>query len=355
MHTNGTPIESSQQRPDHDVQSQRHPTRREVWIAEDSVVEVPPSPAQMSADVNAPHPKGSKRSRPKARRPIAVSAADDTILRALYTYQFLTADQIRRLCHYRPGTLDAVRKRLKEWVQVELVMRVRLPRASAGNAPWVYGLDKAGLAYLAASGSTDATDMGIGRFRASEQYERSYLFLSHLMATNDFLIAAALLGYQVPEVVLAGMRHEHALRRTPIRVTIGPGQEQLVIPDGWLDFHIRGAERLCVVLELDRATEEERAFKRKVRGLLAYAAGPYQQAFGTESLTVAIATTGGERRVERMRVWCEQVLREQQHERDADLFFLTALPSGELDPKALFLSPLWSRPFATDRVPLIEL
>jgi hypothetical protein len=92
-----------------------------------------------------------------------------------------------------------------------------------------------------------------------------------------------------------------------------------------------------------------------VRALRAYAAGPYQEAFGVDSLTVACVTTGGPGRLARMRAWCEQTLQEQGRERDADLFYPTELSDGEPDPKALYLSPIWSRPFAADRAPLIEI
>lgn len=336
---------------------------------------------------------GDQRDYPE---PVMLSARDDAILRWLATYHFLLADQVRRLGRYRLGSLDYVRRDLKDLADEQLVLRLRLPRANAGNAPWVYTLSQQGYSYLAdaarfggghkasmGAGAGAGAGVGVGvdaealaqrskRFRPAEIYERSYFFLTHTLAVNDFLIAAALLEWQVPDVVLAQMRHERDLKRVPARVTLGPAptmaagsgapqqhqmhqQQVAVIPDGWLDFHIKRVARLCVALELDRGTEEEHAFTRKVRALLAYAAGPYQTAFGTDSLTIAFATTAGTRRAERIRVWCEQVLRSLQQEHEADLFYVTSLPEGELDPQTVFLAPIWSRPFATDRVPLIEL
>src|SRR5262249_32867 len=102
-------------------------------------------------------------------------------------------------------------------------------------------------------------------------------------------------------------------------------------------------------------TTEQRPFKRKLRGLLAYAAGPYQAQFGTESVTVAIATTAGEHRARLIQSWCEHVLRELHQERDADLFLVTSLPEGGVDPTLVFLSPLWRQPFATAALPLLDL
>lgn len=68
-----------------------------------------------------------------------------------------------------------------------------------------------------------------------------------------------------------------------------------IVPDGWLDLLLAGNLQMCLVLELDRGTLEQRAWRRKVRSLLAYARSPYQERFGTTSLTVAVVTTAGRR------------------------------------------------------------
>jgi hypothetical protein len=102
---------------------------------------------------------------------------------------------------------------------------------------------------------------------------------------------------------------------------------------------------MCLVLELDRGTVEQRAFTRKLRGLLAYAGGPYQEQFETTSLTILIATTAGEQRAKKLVQWCERVLRQQHLEAEADLFLITALDPGATTPTRFFLSPIWQQPF----------
>lgn len=339
--------------PDH------HPTRRDAQPGADLVA--PPRSSPASSPLSSPLLSPSSSSFPPSSHPplappargalpISVNARDDTILRAIATYFFLTVEQIVRL-FYRHGSLPYVRVRLKRLADAGFLARLRLPSPGPGNTPWVYTLGRRGIAYLADAGEEDVA----GRFRASETQERSYLFLSHTLAVNDVLIAATLLERAMPGVRLAQMRHERALRHEPVRVTTPEDEHLAVVPDGWLDFHIRQVARACVVLELDRGTVEQKACKRKLRALLAYASGPYQEAFGTESITVAIATTAGEERARHLLSWCEQVLRERHVEREADLFLVTALPSREApDPTWLFLSPVWWQPFADAPSPLLD-
>ncbi len=283
------------------------------------------------------------------KRSLQITPSDFAIVLAVYTYQFLTVEQVLRLL-YKPGSLQYVRVRLKQLADAGFLHRLRQPRPTAGNTPFVYTLARRGINSLSAAGYAE-----FARFRPAEQQAHSWLFLDHTLAVNDVLIAAALVQRAVPDIVLADMRHERLLRHTPVRVTTDRGETIGIVPDGWLTFHLRGQAQMSIVLELDRGTVEQRPFQRKIRGLLAYAAGPYQQFFGTTSITVAIATTAGKERMERLRGWCEQVLRDVQREQEADLFFLTQLPEGTLDPQTLYLAPIWWQPFAQVPLPLLEL
>jgi hypothetical protein len=279
-----------------------------------------------------------------------LSAGDDALLRAVYSYQFVTVEQATRLL-FSPGSLVYVRAKLRSLAARGYLQRLRLPSSGQGNTPHIYTLARKGIRYLEAAGFAD-----FARFRPSEQQEHSYLFLRHTLRVNDVLIAGALLGELSPGMVLAEMRHEHTLKRTPVYVDVvsGDKKERIgVVPDGWMDFHLRGEERMSIVLELDRGTVEERAFKRKLRGLLAYANGPYQAFFDSEAITIAFATTAGEGRLRRLRAWCEQTLTEDGRKEHAELLLLTSLPEGELDPRRLFLSPVWQQPFGASSLALL--
>jgi hypothetical protein len=279
-----------------------------------------------------------------------LSARDDALLRAVYSYHFLTVEQATRLLFSR-GSLVYVRATLRALAAKGYLQRLRLPTSGQGNTPHIYTLARKGVRYLEAAGFSD-----FARFRPSEQQEHSYFFLRHTQRVNDVLIAGALLGELAPGITLAEMRHERTLKRTPVYVEVATGDKKErvgVVPDGWMDFHLRGEERMSVVLELDRGTVEERAFKRKLRGLLAYANGPYRAFFGSDAISIAFAITAGETRLRRLRAWCEQTLTEAGLQEHAELLLLTSLPEGELDPRQLFLAPIWEQPFGTIAVALL--
>jgi len=295
-----------------------------------------------------PAEKAKKLAAPPVR---GLSAADDSLLRAVYIYHFLTVEQATRLLFSR-GSLVYVRSKLRSLAERGFLQRLRLPTSGQGNTAHIYTLAHKGIRYLEAEGFSD-----FARFRPSEQQEHSYLFLRHTLRINDVLIAGALLGELAPDIVLAEVRHERTLKRTPVYVEVitGGKTERIgVVPDGWMDFHLRDEERMSIVLELDRGTVEERAFKRKLRGLMTYANGPYQAFFGSEAITIAFATTAGDVRLRRLRTWCEQTLAEEGLQEQAELLLLTSLPDGELDPHGLFLSPLWQQPFASASVALLS-
>ncbi len=133
-----------------------------------------------------------------------------------------------------------------------------------------------------------------------------------------------------------------------------------VIPDAWLDF------RLClngityqtaVWLELDRGSEEQKQFRRKVRGLYqASLSEIHRKEFGAQNITIAFATTAGEKRQEQLRLWTRQELSLLEKISDADLLLFTSLPpTSDLDPEWFFLSPVWTTPLTNTPVPLLDL
>jgi hypothetical protein len=91
---------------------------------------------------------------------------------------------------------------------------------------------------------------------------------------------------------------------------------------------------------------------RKVKALAAYIAGPYQQQFGTQSVTLAYITTGGRRRAEELLGWAESALSEQRQQ--AGYFLFSAFDPAEADPLESFLAPRFLQPFRRASVPLLE-
>ena len=280
----------------------------------------------------------------------AVNPADDSVLRAAFRYYYLSSRQVCRLL-YSPGSLTYVQTKLKQLTDSGLLQRIWLPRLSPhGSAPSVYTLARKGLNYLASVG----IDIDRRRYRPSEQREFTYLFLGHTLAVNDVLISAELLCRARPEFRLAQMLHERDLKRRPVRAEDDDGRAIAVVPDGWLDLRVNGAYQVCLALELDRGTEEQKVWRRKVRGLLAYANGPYQDAFQTRSLTIAVVATSGDARLLQLLRWTESELAAMKEEGRGDLFVFTGLRAELVGLTDLFCSRRWRQPFGEQSIALLD-
>jgi hypothetical protein len=149
------------------------------------------------------------------------------------------------------------------------------------------------------------------------------------------------------------MIHEQDLKRQPIHVEID-GKRQAVIPDAWLDFRIKGQHQVCLAVELDMGTEEQKKWRHKVKGLTAYANGPYQDSFRTTSLSVAVVVTKGEQRLLELVNWTEAELRASGEEQQAGLFLFVSYLPAVSSLADLFLSPCWHQPFGNDALALFE-
>src|SRR5947209_13094537 len=296
----------------------------------------------------------------------------ERILGAVYTYHFLTVEQVTRLFYSKTSIAD-VRKQLHALEKAGYLLSLYLPRPTPfGSVPKIYALDRKGINFLKAQGY----DVH-GRFRPSEEEEKSYLFLRHPLAVNDFLISAASLQKQYPTIAVHELMHERTLKRQePIKVSFekltGEGKPVLdkfavpvtetvrLIPDGFVDIRIQQPDektaRCCILLELDRATIEEKSFKKKIRALLTFVkGGDCLRRFHTKYPTVAIANSvGGVKRREQLRAWTEQELKKSKEPHFwTDMFVFTNLPE-QIDSKTLFLSPVWYTPFSNEPTVLLR-
>lgn len=272
------------------------------------------------------------------------------MLVALGRYYYLTAGQLTRLL-YAPSSQTYAQARLKRLADHGVLQRIFLPRPTrTGSAPLVYTLARKGLHALAEWGSAHER-----RYRPAEVREASYLYLAHTLALNDILIALELLCRRDPRVELAALCHERDLKCQPVRVGLPGGVTRGVIPDAWVDLRLLGRYQECYAIELDRGTTEQRAWRRKVAALIAYASGPYQERFGTASLTIAVVATPGRGRRDQLIRWTEAELRSQGQENQANLFRFTGVPIVESDPTDIFAGAVWHRPFDPYPTPLLGL
>jgi hypothetical protein len=211
-------------------------------------------------------------------------------------------------------------------------------------------LARRGLNYLRGTGVSLSQ-----RFHPSEQRELSHWFLSHTLAVNSVLISLDLVSRQRPEqFALASILHERELRREPSYVRGADGRRVAVIPDAWVDLGIGGRYRMCLSLEVDRGTEEQKKWRSKVAALLTWAQGPYRERFDTDSLTVAVIATPGTARMEELLRWTEAELTLRKANPQADLFRFTDIDAESAAPEHLVNGPCWHVPFGKGEVlPLV--
>lgn len=278
----------------------------------------------------------------------------ERILRALFTYRGLTAEQITRL-FYSSGSLTFVQTDLLALTQQKYIARFFYPTPSPATSPYVNTLGSRGKTYLTALG----VDLAGYKPLKEKGKETSYYFTQHLLSINDFLIAASLVGRISPDVSLQAMIHEWQLKQQPLSSTIGRDTLS-VVPDAWLDFKVlAGSQKkpyqMPVWLEMDMGTEWGKRFKDKLRSIvLLVVNGVYQARFGVSNVTVAFATPENEKRRDLMRAHIKIVLEELDALRFADLFLFACLPQ-HYDPQTVFLSPIWYTPTSEKPLPLLDL
>jgi molybdopterin synthase sulfur carrier subunit len=205
----------------------------------------------------------------------------DELRIGLYHLYKATPEQLCRL-HYSPGSLKAVKARLKElrshgYVVVNSVaVKHQTPRRMFYSARHFYTLAPPGVRYLADLGY-DVSEY----WKPHNEADRHALFADHTLELNDVIIAAALLRTSDPRFYLESFRHELILKRHPYPVTLPDGHASKVIPDAQLDFRRVGSnDHFLVLLEHDRGTEERAVFMRKIQSYVAFVkAGGHVDAF----------------------------------------------------------------------------
>src|SRR4051812_40136867 len=155
-----------------------------------------------------------------------ITEVDESILRALARFHYLTAAQATRLLH--PTLLDDNRymqRRLKRLVDNDYVLRLRaLPVPQYGQAPHVFTLAHKGRVYT--------EEMGLGLrtyFRPSEEKRVTWNhpFMTHRLATIDVMIAADRLSRE-HSVMCPRMLSERELKHEAVQFHVPPGPNSLI-------------------------------------------------------------------------------------------------------------------------------
>lgn len=236
-----------------------------------------------------------------------ISTVYDKLLRGdermpvgLYHLHLATAAQLTRL-HYSPGSYKTVRQRLHELAKYGYVVIDAIPE-KFHRGPNYYTVGTKGLHYLA--------DIGLEvdkSLRAAKETHKGYLHIQHLLEINDLLIAALKVSTINNRLYVTRFIHERELKRKPYKVML-QGQTYGLVPDGFIDFHLRREGKadlsLPLLLEHDRGYERESQFRQKIAAYRAFiASGVYKERFGVEGITVVITTYTNFDRLTLLRDW----------------------------------------------------
>jgi hypothetical protein len=288
-----------------------------------------------------------------------ITQTDEAVLRALARFHYLKASQLSRLLY--PNLSDENRyaqRRLKRLADANYVLRLRaLPHPRIGSAAHVYTVAQRGRKHLTALGVTLTP-----YYRPSEEVQTAHNnpFMEHRLAAIDVLIAADCLCRDY-EVTCPRMLSERELKQSAVRVDVPPGSSATVqttrrlavIPDAWFQLCVADDEEpVSIALELDRATEDQTAWRRKVAALAIWAYGPYREAFDSNNVTIAVVCPDATRRDVLAR-WTLRELHDRGFDDLADNFLLTSVSPVSTPPLSFFFDPHWHLPHRADPVALL--
>ena len=285
----------------------------------------------------------------------AVTPVYDLLLRDLNTLQRATAEQLTRL-NYKMGMLTTVKARLKKLEDNKYVLPLSHPSI---RLPYMYALDRKGLNYLQDQGVDVREYFRPGK---EEDTAKNFLFRQHMLAIGDFFIHALLFEKAEPSYRITRLLHERVFKNTPIKAVYVRNNRQeskTLVPDGYLEFVYTGSsgkeETIPVLLELDRGTEDQKFFRRRIRAYSVFLRSrEFKTVFGVENITVAFATTKDQNRVRQMREWTRlEFAASREPDWLGQLFLFTLLPENmdDITPRQLFLDPVWYMP-ADDENPV---
>lgn len=268
----------------------------------------------------------SKRDQRQPHPPaMRLTERDIAILQAIYDYRVLSTPQLQTLFF---GSLVKTRARLNLLYHHRLIDRKFSGLYFAKmNTPILHVLDRRGADILSQLGT-----LRHGWHRKSKQV--GGFFLEHTLAINTVRVAVVK-ACQDLGVQLVEWRSENDLKTSYDRVTLPTNTKPTaVIPDGY--FVLDTPKGLThFFLELDRATETNAIFKRKVAAYQVYRGSQLVlKRFGTSKFRVLTVTTSAAR--------LKHLVRTTSASKAKHHFWFTTL--NKVTPEAMLTNPIWQIP-----------
>ena len=289
--------------------------------------------------------------------PFRITPALDILLRGteslpvgLFHLHVATAEQLCRL-HHAMGSKKFVKAKLRILEDHGFIQHDELPTKRV-RSEYHYMMDKAGMEYL--------WELGMHRdrsFRTAKEVHTNSQFIIHSLEINDVLISAAMLHKAAPACYLHGFMHERVFKRSPCSFSWQDKSDR-VIPDAFLEFRRSmpgGSERrLPLLLEHDRGTEYQQAFREHIRAYIGFLrSGAYKERFATERITIVFTTFKGEYRRDQMREWTKAELKWMGESEDIGFNFVFAATANPPEPIKLWLEPCWYTPYSDQPISLL--
>lgn len=229
-----------------------------------------------------------------------VTARDFEVVTAVYECRALTAPQIAAL--FFGSEHGEVNTRCKHRLRMlyhygYLRREEQASKLSEGRKPLVYFLDKGGANFLRESGGLDVE-------WDPHEFDVSYLFLQHLLSTNDvrvgFLNSARKHGFKIDKWI-----DDKTLKSSQMKDIVSIKGERggrihaSVVPDAYVRLET-DKDTYNFFLEVDRGTVTGKATEwgkrdwgRKVQAYLQYhRSGMYEKRYGTSDMRILTVTTG---------------------------------------------------------------
>ena len=283
----------------------------------------------------------------RSTRSFLPTERDRQIVAAVASHRALTSDQIALLLWGEMKASSRCRLRLRLLAGEGYLDRAEQPVTLAeGRRPLVYFLNARGAALAAEI--PEAQEAAAGWVK--ERNDVRWMFLEHLLATNDIRIRLTLSGQQAGFALLE-WRDDASLASQSIRdqftvLTLAGRRESWAVgPDGYASFLAPdGKTRHRVFIEADRATVPLTRWQAKVEKYLAYfASSVFRERYEASKPFRVLTVTTSPERLANMRQITAAVP-------GAGPWFWFATYQAISDPVRLFHEPIWQMAGAEEAV-----
>jgi DNA-binding PadR family transcriptional regulator len=272
------------------------------------------------------------------------SRVDINVLYAIAEYRYATVQQIMLHNDYSLASPARVYESLAKLTRDGYLYKQAVADTSPGGKLGIWSLTSKGKAYMGQRAAILKANM-------EGDTERQQLFLEHIIAVNDLLVAFRRFEKRNhPQVTINALVPDFVLKKEPI-VQMVEGKRIALVADGWLE--IRAWKRQYNFwLEVDRGTENRKEWNDKIAGIVQYA----ESIGDTYPMRALIVAQPNDRRrypLAAIRQWTAEKLAHMGRQAWGELFRFAESPEPTEDVHGYFTYPKWSRAFDDELIPLI--